>query len=69
MVAGNVVDRLPPFSTITHVGWHRCIIKASTVLYIFMVSAYPWFQDRGNRHKWRSNASKYMKLICCVLRE
>ena len=44
MIAGNVVDRFQPFSTIKQVGWHHCIIKSSAVFVhthgfsIFMVS-------------------------------
>ena len=63
MVAGNVVDILPPFSTIKHVLWHHCIIKSSDVLCIFMISAYSWFQDRGNHHKWKSDASTDMTFL------
>ena len=51
MVAGNVVNRFPPISTIKQVGWHHCIIKSSAVLCILMVSAYSWFQDRDKSPK------------------
>ena len=57
MIARNVVDRFQPFGTIKQVGWHHCIIKSSAVLSELMVSAYSWFQDKGNHHKWESNAS------------
>ena len=40
MIAGNVVDRFQPFSTIKQVGWHHCIINSSAVLCIL----YSWFQ-------------------------
>ena len=39
MIAGNVVDRFQPFSTIKQVIWHHCVIKSSAVLCILMVSA------------------------------
>ena len=63
MIAGNVVDRFQPFSTIKQVGWHYCIINSSAVLCKLMVSAYSWFQDRGNHHKCESNASTDMKFV------
>ena len=63
MTAGNVVDIFQPFSTIKPVGWHHCIIKASAGLCILMVAAYSWFQDRGNHHKWESNASTDMTFV------
>ena len=63
MIAGNVVDRFQPFSTIKQAGWHHCIIKSSAVLCILMVAAYSWFQDRGNHHKWESNASTDMTFV------
>ena len=63
MIAGNVIDRFKPFSTIKQVGWHHGIIKSSAFLCILMVSAYSWFQDRGNHHKWESNASTDMKFV------
>ena len=63
MIAGNVVDRFQTFSTIKQVGWHHCIINSSAVLCILMVSAYSWFQDRGNHHKCESNASTDMKFV------
>ena len=45
------------------VGWHHCIIKSSAGLCILMVAAYSWFQDRGNHHKWESNASTDMTFV------
>ena len=63
MIAGNVVDRFQPFSTIKQVGWHHFIIKSSAVLCILMVAAYSWFQDRGNHHNWESNASTDMTFV------
>ena len=63
MIAGNVIDRFQPFSTIKQVGWHHCIIKSSAVLCILMVAAYSWFQDRGNHHKWENNASTDMTFV------
>ena len=63
MISGHVVDRFQPFSTIKQVGLHHCIIKSSAVLCILMVSAYSWFQVRGNHNKWESNASTDMTFV------
>ena len=66
MIAGNVVDIFQPFSTIKQVGWHHRIIKSSAVLCILMVAAFSWFQDRGNHHKWESNASTDMTFVVYI---